>query len=101
MRLYIVRHGVTAWNQEGRIQGHTDTPLSAEGMVQAQRIGARLARLEQPLQAVWSSDLMRARQTAEAVAAPFGLTVQMLAFALVCVAAWLTPAPVRAATQAS
>jgi alpha-ribazole phosphatase len=76
LRLYIVRHGVTAWNQEGRIQGHSDTPLSAEGVVQAQRIGARLARLEPPLQAVWSSDLMRARQTAEAIAAPFDLAVQ-------------------------
>lgn len=76
LRLYLVRHGITVWNQEGRLQGHTDIPLSEEGMVQAQKLGARLAHMEPPIQAVWSSDLMRARQTAEAVAAPFGLPVQ-------------------------
>ena len=76
MRLYVVRHGVTLWNQEGRMQGQSDTLLSEAGIDQAKRLGARLAGLERPLEAVWSSDLTRALQTAKAIAAPFGLPVQ-------------------------
>ncbi|HZT42376.1 MAG TPA: histidine phosphatase family protein [Chthonomonadaceae bacterium] len=75
-RLYLVRHGATAWNVELRIQGHTDVPLNAEGCAQARCIAARLASSPLPPQAVWSSDLLRARQTAEAIAAPLGLSVQ-------------------------
>lgn len=59
-----------------RFQGHTDIALDEEGREQAQRIAARLARLKPPPIAVWSSDLGRARETAEAIAAPHGLTVQ-------------------------
>jgi broad specificity phosphatase PhoE len=76
LRLYIVRHGQTIWNEEGRMQGHTDVPLDAEGHRQAECIAARLAALPQPLQAVWSSDLQRARVTAEAIARRFNLPVQ-------------------------
>lgn len=77
LRLYIVRHGVTDWNQAMRMQGHSDVPLNDEGRDQATRIASRLAALELPLEAVWSSDLSRARQTAEAVAAPLGLPIQV------------------------
>jgi broad specificity phosphatase PhoE len=76
LRFYIVRHGVTAWNRAWRMQGHTDVPLDAEGVEQARRIAERLAAETRPPQAVWSSDLSRARQTAEAIAAPLGLAVQ-------------------------
>lgn len=76
LRLYLIRHGVTVWNREMRIQGHSDTPLDSEGCAQARRLAARLAASDRPPQAVWSSDLLRARQTAEAVAAPLGLRVQ-------------------------
>ncbi|HZO91262.1 MAG TPA: histidine phosphatase family protein [Chthonomonadaceae bacterium] len=76
LRLYLVRHGVTAWNRQMRMQGHTDVPLDEEGLEQARRIARRLASEARPPQAVWSSDLLRARQTAEAIAAPLGLTVQ-------------------------
>lgn len=75
LRLYIVRHGVTAWNREMRMQGHTDVPLAAEGRRQAQQIGARLAAVPHPPQAVWSSDLLRARETAGAIAAALDLPV--------------------------
>jgi broad specificity phosphatase PhoE len=78
-RLYLVRHGVTIWNREQRMQGHTDIPLDDEGWEQARRIGARLAGAAHPPQAVWSSDLLRARQTAESIAAPLGLTVRTTA----------------------
>ncbi|HLJ53501.1 MAG TPA: histidine phosphatase family protein [Chthonomonadaceae bacterium] len=76
LRLFVVRHGITDWNRALRMQGHTDIPLNEEGRRQASRIAARLAALDAPLDAVWSSDLSRARDTAEAIAAPYGLPVR-------------------------
>lgn len=77
LQLYVVRHGITVWNQEGRVQGHTDVPLSAEGVEQAKRLAARLAN--EQIDAVWSSDLARARATAEEIAAIHSLPVQTTA----------------------
>lgn len=73
LRLYMVRHGQTNWNSEGRLQGHTDIPLNEEGLRQAESIGRRLSRIE--LSAVYSSDLQRAAQTARAIADFHGLEV--------------------------
>lgn len=73
--LYLIRHGESIWNVEGRIQGQQDPPLSALGREQARRIAARLAPC--PLEAVVSSDLARARETADAIAAPHGLAPTM------------------------
>ncbi len=75
LRLYIVRHGVTDWNQALRMQGHSDVPLNDEGRDQAKRVSVRLSALEFPIEAVWSSDLSRARETAEAIASPFDLPI--------------------------
>lgn len=61
-----------------RMQGQTDVPLGEQGQAQAERIGARLARIQPPPQVVWSSDLSRARVTAEAIARPLGLSVRTL-----------------------
>lgn len=69
-----VRHGETAWNRESRIQGHLDIPLSPLGLAQAQRLAQALAG--EPLDAIYASDLGRARQTAAAVAERVGLPVQ-------------------------
>jgi 2,3-bisphosphoglycerate-dependent phosphoglycerate mutase len=74
-RLILIRHGETAWNRATRIQGHTDIPLSPLGQAQAQQLAQALA--DEPLDAVYSSDLDRARQTAEALARPHGLAVQI------------------------
>jgi probable phosphoglycerate mutase len=63
-RLLLVRHGETALNA-ARILQPADTPLSARGAAQAQALGRRLAR--EPIAAIWSSDLPRALQTAEAL----------------------------------
>jgi probable phosphoglycerate mutase len=71
-RLLLVRHGETAWNADMRIQGHADIPLNDAGLAQA-RAAAR-AVADRPLAAVYTSDLMRAWQTADLVAAPRGLT---------------------------
>lgn len=60
-RLVILRHGRTAWNAEGRAQGHVDVPLDEVGHEQAAAVAPYLASL-QPA-ALWTSDLARARQT--------------------------------------
>lgn len=73
IRIYLVRHGETVWNAEGRIQGHLDVELSEKGKHQAVLLARRLADV--PLDAVYSSDLSRAWMTAELVANTHGLTV--------------------------
>jgi 2,3-bisphosphoglycerate-dependent phosphoglycerate mutase len=64
--LFLFRHGETDWNREGRLQGHTDTLLNATGLAQAKALGETL-RMHR-LDAVLSSDLSRARTTAQIVA---------------------------------
>ncbi len=64
--LIIVRHGKTAWNLEGRLQGQQDTDLHPIGVRQAEALAERLQ--DEPLAAIYSSDLKRAAQTAECVA---------------------------------
>ncbi len=73
MNLLLMRHGQTEWNQAMRTQGRTDIPLDETGRMQAMLAAERLkgARLD----AVYTSPLLRARQTAEAIAIPHGLSV--------------------------
>lgn len=66
-RILLIRHGETAWNAVRRLQGHIDIPLSPTGERQAEALARTLAR--EPLDAIISSDLGRALQTAQAVAA--------------------------------
>ena len=68
--LFLFRHGETDWNREGRLQGHIDTPLNTTGLAQAHALGESLRR--HPLDAVLSSDLSRARITAQIVAMAIG-----------------------------
>lgn len=69
----LIRHGETAWNAVRRLQGHLDIPLNEEGERQAEALGRAL--LGVPLDAIISSDLLRARQTAQAIATPRGMTI--------------------------
>ena len=69
--LILLRHGQTAWNAEGRAQGHTDVPLDEVGRAQAAAAGPALARLE-PV-ALVTSDLARAWETAAYVEEASGL----------------------------
>ena len=64
-RLCIVRHGETAWNAEHRVQGQLDIPLNEIGLRQAQAVGMVLK--EERFDAIYSSDLVRARQTADPI----------------------------------
>ncbi|MFL6107181.1 MAG: histidine phosphatase family protein [Marmoricola sp.] len=70
-RLVLVRHGRTAWNLEGRAQGHTDVGLDDVGREQARAMAPVIGAMAPDV--LWSSDLARARQTAEHVAAATGL----------------------------
>lgn len=69
-RIIAVRHGETAWNADSRMQGQLDIPLNALGRLQAQRLARALA--DEPLDAIYASDLSRAFDTAHAVAALTG-----------------------------
>ena len=71
--LLLVRHGETDWNAEGKLQGHTDRPLNDYGRRQARALAERLAGEE--IEAVYSSDLSRARETAEILGEQLGLPV--------------------------
>ena len=72
-RFIVVRHGETQWNVQQRIQGHGDSPLTARGEAQADAIAARLAR--ERFDALIASDLGRAMQTAQRIAARTGHAV--------------------------
>lgn len=70
-RILLARHGQTAWNALGRLQGHTDIELDTTGRTQARDL-ARLVR-DAGVTRVWSSDLLRAKETAAIVAEELGL----------------------------
>ncbi len=72
-RITAIRHGETAWNVDTRIQGQLDIGLNAKGRWQAERAGAALAG--EQIDAVYSSDLWRAYDTALSVAKPHGLPI--------------------------
>jgi probable phosphoglycerate mutase len=72
-RLCIVRHGETAWNAEHRVQGQLDVPLNATG--QAQALAASRVLVRETFDAIYSSDLSRAQQTAAPTADFFSMTL--------------------------
>ena len=69
-RIIAVRHGETAWNVDTRIQGHLDIALNDTGHWQARQVARALA--DEPLAAVYTSDLQRAQATAQAIAQASG-----------------------------
>lgn len=75
----LVRHGHTEWNGLGRYQGLAPVPLSEQGRLQAEHLARALASsggpMGRPIQAIYSSDLLRCRQTAAPIAAALGLAV--------------------------
>jgi probable phosphoglycerate mutase len=71
--LYLFRHGETDFNREQRFQGHLDVPLNGEGRRQAETLVQPLGRIG--IDCILSSDLSRARETAEIVARGLGIPV--------------------------
>jgi broad specificity phosphatase PhoE len=69
--IYLARHGQTAYNKEGRFQGQQEVPLDDTGRAQAAELAERAAGYD--FAALWCSPLLRARETADAVAARIGL----------------------------
>jgi probable phosphoglycerate mutase len=74
-RITAIRHGETEWNLARRVQGHTDIGLSASGREQAARVARALAEGER-IDAIYSSDLARAFETAAAIGAAVGVPVR-------------------------
>ena len=73
-KLLLVRHGETDWNRDGRWQGGSDTRLNDVGREQARALAQQL---DGEIDVLYSSDLARARETAEIVAAKLGLEVRL------------------------
>lgn len=76
MRFYLIRHGQTEWNIEGKIQGKTDIPLNETGLHQAALLAEGMRG--RSIAAVYSSPLLRAAQTAELLAEEKGLKVRLV-----------------------
>ena len=64
--IYLIRHGQTLWNLDHRFQGKTNTPLTAQGRLEAEELANRLERI--PFETVFSSPLDRAKETAQIIA---------------------------------
>jgi broad specificity phosphatase PhoE len=77
MKLLLIRHGESVGNTEGRVQGQLDSPLSDRGRDQSRALARRLVCEQWPVTAIYASDLRRAAETAEILAAelraPLGL----------------------------
>ena len=73
-RILAIRHGETLWNVDSRIQGHLDIALNDTGRWQAERLG--MALKDEPMAAIYASDLSRAHDTALAVSRHTGVPVQ-------------------------
>ncbi|WP_256757312.1 histidine phosphatase family protein [Cohnella sp. WQ 127256] len=72
-RMGWVRHGITDWNQQGKIQGVTDIPLNTEGLKQARLLADRLVVENNVWNGIYCSDLERAVQTSEILAERLGI----------------------------
>jgi broad specificity phosphatase PhoE len=75
-RIYLIRHGSTPWNEVVRFRVSADIPLSEKGHAQAEALSRTIAHI--PLAAVYSSQLLRARETAAILADSHHLIVQFL-----------------------
>lgn len=75
LQVYLVRHGETQWNAERRIQGQSDSPLTAKGEQQAMQVGERARSLG--ITHIISSDLGRTKRTAEIIAGRAGVILPL------------------------
>ncbi len=75
--LCLIRHGETPWNAERRLQGHTDIPLNAKGVLQARQMAQALKDIKLSFDVLYTSDLKRAADTANAIVELFGVEAQV------------------------
>lgn len=75
VEIILIRHGITLWNIDGRIQGISDVELAPEGLRQAELLAKNFPF--EKVDAIYSSDLSRAKTTAQFVADKFNLPVQI------------------------
>lgn len=77
--LWLIRHGETAWNAIGRMQGHTDIPLNETGLEQAGMLARQLVadHKKEHFSSLYVSDLGRARQTAQPTSHALGMPMQL------------------------
>ena len=73
---YIIRHGTTEWNKQGRWQGEKDTELAPEGIQEAQTAAAAFVESGVSFSAVYCSDLKRAHLTAQILSGPSDIEPQ-------------------------
>ena len=76
-KLCLIRHGETTWNAERRLQGHTDIPLNAKGILQARQMAQALKNSKLLFDVLYTSDLKRAADTANAIVELFGLEARV------------------------
>ena len=74
--LCLIRHGETSWNAERRLQGHTDIPLNTRGMLQARQMAQALKNINLTFDVLYTSDLKRASDTANAGVETFPVGAQ-------------------------
>lgn len=74
--IFLVRHGTTAWNEADILQGRIEQPLSEKGLREAERVAQRLQK--EPIEALFCSPMLRARQTAEAINRHLDLPLQVV-----------------------
>jgi len=72
-KLCLIRHGETTWNAERRLQGHTDIPLNTKGFLQARQMAQALKNSKVLFDVLYTSDLKRAADTANAIVELFGV----------------------------
>jgi len=73
MKIVLVRHGQTEWNKKDLFRGRVDIPLDETGIQQATKVGQRLSPVGLHIEAIYSSPLLRANQTAQAIANSLGV----------------------------
>jgi broad specificity phosphatase PhoE len=74
LKMFLIRHGLTEWNKLNRFQGSSDISLCGEGIEQAMKISNKLKDFN--FEAIYSSDLSRAYETAQYVARPHGIEIE-------------------------
>lgn len=79
MKIYLIRHGQTDWNTEGRIQGSYDSELNENGIRQAKELGARLLESQVNFSRIYSSKQKRAYKTAEIISNITGKPLERVA----------------------